>query len=600
MPKVGARQLWRLPSIGGVRRSSPAIGGNVSGTGSAMLPVFAAAGGVPNIHTGSGSVALPSFVATGSVTHDVTGLPLDANGFHDLQAIVDANSAYAAARFIYVDPTLGNNATAGPSGNATDHYARGAFANMFAPSGSVNAYATVAAANSARRANTCDVILLRRGRTFTSLPSFDVSGSSLTARAIIAAYGTGARPAFTLGLTQYISSAQYAIIADLNLTGGAANTECIQLTLTDGSHQVRHLLFENLYISGHYKGFVGQNASPNLTTLNNIVFHRNIFYRNAGASNPFNSQAMFNYRMDLSTLDQNIFIENGWDGVNAATKDVQSRHVYVDDCVQMLVRENVMIRPASEQIQFRSNAGQPPGRWNQGTMHNNLMLDGHLHVLLSANDGDVTMTFSDNVVQGTNTVAPIGFAGKAIQVEDAANVLINRNMLLQSDVVGVGGFFQNCISLFSGGISNVVITNNYINQSGNIDLIGAGAAVSGVTVSGNRVSISSGSNLIEHNVTGSGITGNQFYGGDAAPFRSNGTDRALAAWQSASGASGNTHSGTALGSPLTIESYLSSQGLTATLSAYMTALLAQDRTSWDSRLEAGTANAWFRAQVGGF
>ncbi len=527
-------------------------------------------------------------------THDVTGLPLAANGFHDLQAIVDANAAYSSARFIYVDPVAGNDSTA-------TIYSRGAFPNMFAP-GSVNAFSTVPAANAQRRANQCDVILFRRGRTFSALPSLNISGISQSARAIVAAYGTtGARPFFP-GLTTFAAAVSYVIYADLDLTQtGTADTTGINLT-PNSTGDIQHVLFENLFFSRHFKGFVGENREATTTLLHDIVFYRNIFYRCVGQTTSFNSTAMYNRRMDLATLDQNIYIENGWDGVNAATKDIQSRHVYVDDCRLMLVRENIMIRPSSEQIQFRANL-QGPGaeRRDQGTMRNNLMLDGGLHVLLAENDGDVQMRFEENVVQGTLTTDPIGYAGRALQFEGATNAVVDRNIFVQSDAEGAGWpLFGQALSFWQGANANIQITNNFFSRSGFIDLIGAGTSTpTNITISGNRVSVAVG-NLIEHNITGANFTGNQFFGGDASPFRFSGSDYTLAAWQAASGASGNSYNAIALSAPPTIESYLTAQGLGSTLADYMALLLGQDRINWNSALEAATVNTWFRAQIGGF
>jgi hypothetical protein len=528
--------------------------------------------------------------APGDAIHDITRLPLDASGFHDLQAIVVGEQAYSSARFVYVDPTLGNDATA-------TVYSRGAFPNMFNPTGAVSAYRTVAAANAQRRANAPDVILLKRGEVFASLPSFNISGSSATARAIVAAYGAGPRPAFP-NLTASAGSVRFVIVADLNLTG-SANTTAINLT--PGTAEISHILFENLYVRGHKKGFVGENRSANPNLLNNIVFHRNIFYRNVGATEPNNSQALYNRRNDNATLDQNIFIENGWDGVNVATKDALSRHVYVDDCRLMLVRENVMIRPASEQIQFRANSHGPGAeRRDQGTMQNNLFLDAGLHVLLAENDGDVQMRFVDNVVQGTLIDSnPVGYAGKALQLEGAANVLINRNLFVQSDVVGRDWpYWPQAISFWQGNNSQIEVTSNVAIESGLFDFVGSSSTSSNLTITGNRVSASVG-NLLQHSGTTATFTANQFFGGDSAPLRFNGTDYSFTGWQSMmAGASGNSWTATPLPSPPTIESYLTARGLGSSLSSYMAALLAQDRNNWNSRLEAASVNDWMRAQVG--
>ncbi len=555
-------------------------------TNSASVNTTLTIGGVSDTFTSTTA-------GVGGAVHDITGLPLDANGFHDFQAIVNGNAAYASARFVYVDPVSGNDSTA-------TVYSRGAFANMFNP-GTVNAYATVAAANAQRRANQCDVILLRRGRTFTSLPSLSFSGVSSAARSIVAAYGTGARPAFP-NLTGYCGDTRFAIIADLNITNTGNGADTTGLTLYPFPGPVSNVLVENCYFQGHSKGMVAENREADTNALNNVVLRRNIFYRNVGQLNSFNSTGIYNRRNDNATLDQNIWIENGWDGVNAATKDIQSRHVYVDDCRLMLFRENVCIRPASEQIQFRANL-QGPGaeRRDQGTMQNNLFLDGGLHVLLAENDGDVQMRFIENVCQGTLTTNPIGYAGRSVQFEGATNAVMDRNIFLNSDAVGQGfPLFAQALSFWQGVNSNIQITNNYFNQAGLLDFIGNGPTLSSITVSGNRVSITSG-NLVEHQGSAVSFVNNQFFGGDSAPFRFAGVDRTLAAWQSAvPQATGNTHSASPLPASLTIESYLSAQGLTATLSAYMTALLAQDRTSWDSRLTASAANNWFRAQVGGF
>lgn len=123
-----------------------------------------------------------------------TATTKDANGY-------TVYSPNAANRLLYVDTTLGNDSTQGPSGNNSDWYTGASPpAGGWKTPSSVNAYATIAAATAAW--SNGDWLLLKRGETFVYNAQLSVpGGNSNTDRTHLIAYGsgTGNRPIITPG-----------------------------------------------------------------------------------------------------------------------------------------------------------------------------------------------------------------------------------------------------------------------------------------------------------------------------------------------------------------------------------------------------------------
>ncbi len=113
-----------------------------------------------------------------------TGAPPSLDGWTDLDALINS-PAYASSRIVYVS-TSGNDGT-GQIYSPTSPALGGVPTN---PTGTVAPYATLAAAWAQIRTGQADVMLMRRGDTWSANLALNKLGASLSARIIVAAYGS--------------------------------------------------------------------------------------------------------------------------------------------------------------------------------------------------------------------------------------------------------------------------------------------------------------------------------------------------------------------------------------------------------------------------
>lgn len=163
-------------------------------------------------------------------------------GWTDIDALING-AAYTSSRVVYVSSSLGNDGTGqvySPSSEALG----GSPTN---PTGSIQPYATLSAAWAQIRDGQADVMLLRRGDTWTENLFTNKAGSSASARIIVSAYGDTAldRPQVgylfpdaqtTAGnqlLAHYVSV--FPSSADVATRGFATRFEGVQFIGTDTS-----------------------------------------------------------------------------------------------------------------------------------------------------------------------------------------------------------------------------------------------------------------------------------------------------------------------------------------------------------------------------
>jgi hypothetical protein len=135
-------------------------------------------------------------ISTNTSVHWWTGLPVDENGWHDIDAILMADGKYQNARFVYVDSVNGSDT---PS---VLYYTKddGRFDTVIGstptnPVGTPSAFQTVGAAREYIRYGYSDVLLLKRGGTYTEwLRAGTTNGEAYDEPGMVTAYGTGARP----------------------------------------------------------------------------------------------------------------------------------------------------------------------------------------------------------------------------------------------------------------------------------------------------------------------------------------------------------------------------------------------------------------------
>lgn len=252
-----------------------------------------------------------------AANHDFTGLPLDANGWTDLAALVQSNS-----RIVYVS-TSGNDGTA-------QNYDSTSFPDPFKPSGEA-AYHTIAAAEAQMRDGYPDIMLLKRGDTWTeNIIDWDKDGESATTPMIVAAYGSTATARPIMEKFDLDNSlVQYLVIADIEF----APTTSIYAF--QGAGPLNYVTIEGCLIGpGPLKGLVLQDETTSQEgTLHYLALRRNVIcgrYSPAGTTGDYVHGLYIDDAREL-LIEENIIDDNGKDELDAdqSNDDTHSHNTYV-------------------------------------------------------------------------------------------------------------------------------------------------------------------------------------------------------------------------------------------------------------------------------
>ncbi len=169
-------------------------------------PVISAVDGVP--------------IQPSGMTHDFTGLPITADGWTDLYTIIQS-PGYADARIVYVSNS-GNDSTAQVYGR--DHAVLGN--NPLNPTGSVAAFSSISAAFTRLRSGYPDVMLLRRGDSWSGIRlSVNKAGRNNSERLIIAAYGPESAPRPRLREVITENDARHVVLSSIHNGAGGGTRD---------------------------------------------------------------------------------------------------------------------------------------------------------------------------------------------------------------------------------------------------------------------------------------------------------------------------------------------------------------------------------------
>lgn len=526
-----------------------------------------------------------------SANHSFTGLPITASGWTDFETII--SSGYSSARVVFVSYSSGNNGTAQNYGVGDLTFDSN---GIFQAPGGVQAYQTLAAAYAQIRDGYPDILLLKRGDSwseyFTSggVGAWAKSGSSASARIIIGSYGTGARPILNVGANDaFGSGSDNLIISSLRINGVeneiAANRGDSFVFNYDTSSDV---LIEDCYL--WWTSQVVINGNPVGTNYNNrfalrrnviyetrmcyvesthdILFEENILIKTANKALIGNARHLYldpddpttNHSLTGVILKGNIFYD-GTDTADRAGGDVHYNLIVEQD--EWLI----------------GGHGSGSGDSIQSAdFYGNVISDGGggaaypAHLWLRNNDGtnirDNIWLGSSDLGSGTYTIQLTGYSAvniaKNIEIKD--NIVYNRYSSPQETWC-----FDTADTLTT--ITNVVIHDNDFQ-------LGTGAT---------RLILlrayDSGSKIFE------GLTfyNNRYYSSisESSWFRYDATSTNLAGWVTASGETGASNTQVSYtDSSRTIGSYNQSIGGTATTSAFMTDASGKSRTNWSNNYKA--------------
>lgn len=533
-----------------------------------------------------------------SATHSFTKLPINDEGWTDFQTLT--SNGYESARVVFVSNT-GNDSTGQVYGISDVNF--DSYGNFIAV-GTPKAYATVATAYSQIRNGYPDILLLERGSTWTAgLGGHAKSGSGITTRHIIAAYGTGNKPRLTnLQLSTY--NASYLLVSSIEFYSPDWTTGARALEIV-GSFD--HQIFEDLYISG-MKGNKLQGG-----TITNVVIRRCVFTGNEAYHG-----VIFAQQATGVLLEENVFVRNF--NKNHPDGSRYGRILYFsseqtsnpdghDSLNGVILQGNIFANGERNGTDVRScgtidnnlflqndnnNFGGHGG--SGGTIQSDCYVRNNVFAEGAPNIGGFNNMYYRNVDGGeirgniwTDNTGMTDYAIAIILTGDETSLYIARNITISDNIVYDYGSTTGVYALTTDSeftdVQNVIITNNdfqMTNGSANIIL--------------NR-NWDSGTKLFE----GFTYSNNRYYSTASTSkwFRAGSTSGDLNWWVSQSGETGAQVKKVSYPAPTrTIKTYNAYLGGAASTSAFLDQTLLQSRTNWRTQYTADAVNDYIRAGFG--
>lgn len=535
-----------------------------------------------------------------STVDSFTGLPLTSDGWTDLLAMYQNPNYYTDSHIIYVSSSQGDDSTA-------QYYTPGSAAigsDPFHPATAVKAYKTVRAAVAQMRNGYPDILLFRRGDTFTSgVGAWTTNGKSAAQPQIIASYGSAStRPFFALsgqpliytnGGSAFPSSVNYLIIADLKaeqvvkdpsrpeFQSGLGNTPLVQFQWTSD-----HVLLEDLYLRF---GEVDIMYAPT-----NFAVRRSVIVDDYSA-NGGHAQGLFASKANGLLIEGNVFDHNGWnDSVSGASPTIFNHNMYIqDDCQNVVVKGNISARASSHGLQLR------PG----GNIERNLFLSNSLNVLIGGGNspvpGGVKGTVSYNVVMGAKDINASTPRGTGIAGENLDDVQVSNNLIAYISSASTGN--KQPLNLAMSSTTNrLIVSNNTVwDWDGQTSLSGTPASGASVTYTGNRSDESSSVTLLQLGTSGLTSSNNEFASPKTDAFQIGSTSYDLSGYKAQVGdTTSATWAPTAGFAVPTIGDYAASIGVGSTLADFLTAARQQTKGNWNTNLTAQAATNYFFGAIG--
>ncbi|MFT6709508.1 MAG: hypothetical protein ACJATF_004375, partial [Flavobacteriales bacterium] len=555
-------------------------------------------------------------------------LPLDPEGWTVFTPSSDS-------RIVYVSSS-GNDETA-------QYYLTSDFvigSDPFNPIGPINPYQTIAAAVLQMRESYPDWTLINRGDTLYESLSNNLqrqSGRNATEVKLFSAYGTGERPLLKTGInpgfrlsytTSFLAfTTDNIAISHIDFYAHTRDPNSPEFTTTSGGAQGGSSGFSiiksgsNILIEGCKFSYYVNNSvqvSPGATNrLVNFKLRRNAIsnnYRNLSGS--AHCQGIYTGpEVDSMLIEENVFWHNGWseDPVISSTgtgapATVFNRNAYLNrGADDLIVRGNIFAESASEGVQQRSgglsednlclknSSGILFGQWQAlwpseavgGTVRNNVCLDAQ-DIAGSPRGGGIKFEQVDGVLMynniiahqksGTGNIRGINLAANFLNVTIENNIVYNWSRPSWPDINDTRATALNIETVVNP--ANLTIRNNEFQQPG-LGFVASsdGASPPGVSLLNNTYySTSPNPPTLWSNgwfQIGSSVTSPQWVAEMSDPTslleQVNYSDPSR-----------------------TIETYMTSQAATPTLTAFMQEAIEQRKDYWRNEYTSYTVNCYIR------
>lgn len=330
------------------------------------------------------------------------------------------------------------------------------------------------------------------------------------------------------------------------------------------------------------------------------------------------AQGAFLYGIDGLIIEENIMDHNGYNHAAGVTATVFVHNLYVNECKNVTVARNLLLRAGSLALKFRSDHALAS---TNTVAEDNLIFESEVGIGAAA-DGGVGIpaqptltdfTIRNNVFLQTNRDNPTGRGlGWAMSLNDIKDSSVTGNIV--TDLSYTGNSFA--LSLGDGmespqnyPISNITIADNIayrVNGSG--FSLRPADSWSNVSVINNDIQNPDQSDTVavwDRDPSSSAVvfSGNRYYNKTANPASFAWTGGAAsghavnyAGWVAASGETGSSYAAVSYPDPnRNLETYAQSLGQPATVAAFIAGIRGQTKGNWQTVYTATAVNDYIRA-----
>ncbi|MHB8660883.1 MAG: peptidoglycan-binding protein [Minisyncoccota bacterium] len=546
----------------------------------------------------------------------ITGPYLDANGWTVFTRSPDT-------RVIYVSSSVGSDTNDGLSQNTP--------------------VKTLARGESLLRDGFPDWLLLKKGDTWTNetLGSINVSGQSATEPMLISSYGNGARPLIKTGpssggiSTIGSGHGDYLAVVGLEFYAYTRDPNSPNFDPSTLSNQVGGFSFLNpthwLLLEGNKFSFYAGNgiqAYPSGTSQN-VSLRRNIITNNYNTT--AHSEGIFTFETNNLLIEGNVFDHNGWNTqITGAGSTIFNRNMYLSHGHgTTIVRDNIDADGASGGIQVRTG----------GTAEDNLFLRDPISIVFGSSQNpveDVSGVIQNNVTLDSRDIdtqtqgSSIWLASYALSNDGiVSGPSLIKNLDVSGNIIAHNERGTGNIAAIrmegDGPYSNTSIHDNIVYDWTNPawpSLTDHRADGFSIAIATSSTGTSFYNNIVQQpvsgflgwtsncnsNATGISLRSNTYWSAEIDPptvwskgwFETScGNAVSWDTWMVQTGETGAIKQLVTFPDPnRTIETYMTSLGMTPTYDAFIQRALAQTIDNWDSRFTAATVNNYIRAGFG--
>jgi hypothetical protein len=499
------------------------------------------------------------------------------------------------------------------------------------PGTDVDVYPTFVSALSDTRNGYPDYILFLRGETFNVSSSLSFrSGKDSDEPFVVGSYGpSGISP--VIKTAQGVSGISGASSANISwvaffglkiysstrdpdsgdyIDGTNANSGIFLYSVTGYTRQ-GHLIEGCIF--SHFKD--NNISSADIDAVDGVTVRRSVFLNNYSNTSA-HSQGLYAGNVNNFVIEENIFDHNGWliqedgdpptDGTGGEATAF-NHNIYLSHCRNVTIQKNIGLRSSSNQIKI---ANYSESVLSGFVITDNLIVDGEIGISIGASDQH-TQFWAGSPTVTNNVIAHLGLSnptnrevawGLYLSNNDGGsfsnNLMIHQEASAITNCYFLTTLFSMRDNIFEGNIAvlNKNMTAIDLNADSDNSFEPTGSFSSNIfsATEGSPYSVDANGLPDLDEIT---LSGNQYYTTKTENtwFNVNSTNLTNSQWESLTGESPVYTDPSFTDNTRDVDTYMDSIGGTATIDGFITAVRAQDRYSWDHRLEADTVNDWIRA-----